>query len=158
MGHSSLLGVDQAPAESAGRDTAALGPSDSSDSGSDLVGLEDFDTDDPTLPVDVALNEDSQHALIPADTLHGAPSDAAGTGERRSAGSDAGRREAADISVDRVFGPDELEQDDEETIEEDEEEDADLAAVDSASIDDPLSEELPEDVERGDGPDNPDAV
>ena len=33
--------------EPAGRDTAALGPGDNSDSGSDMAGLEGMDTDDP---------------------------------------------------------------------------------------------------------------
>ena len=47
MGRSSLLGSEQAAMEPAGRDIAALGPGDNSDSGSDTVGLEDRDTDDP---------------------------------------------------------------------------------------------------------------
>jgi hypothetical protein len=38
-----------------GRDSEALGPSDSSDSGSDMTGL-DVDRDDPNLPVDVATD------------------------------------------------------------------------------------------------------
>lgn len=47
MGRSSLLGSEQAAMEPAGRDVAALGPGDNSDSGSDTVGLADRDTDDP---------------------------------------------------------------------------------------------------------------
>lgn len=47
MGRSSLLGSEQAAMEPAGRDNAALGPGDNSDSGSDTVGLDDRDTDDP---------------------------------------------------------------------------------------------------------------
>ena len=47
MGRSSLLGSEQAAMEPAGRDIAALGPGDNSDSGSDTVGLDDRDTDDP---------------------------------------------------------------------------------------------------------------
>jgi len=41
MGHNSLLGTEQAPLEAPGRDAFALGPSDSSDSGSDMMGLDD---------------------------------------------------------------------------------------------------------------------
>lgn len=106
MGHSSLLGTEPAKLEPRGRDTTALGPGDSSDSGSDVAGLEDWlDGADPTEPVDVALRPERQRSALPADALAGGSSDAAGTGERRSAGSDAGRREAPDISVDRVFDP-----------------------------------------------------
>ncbi len=104
MGRSSLLGVEQAELQPGGRDIAALGPGDSSDSGSDVAGLDGWsDGADPTEPVDVALRGDRQRSALPPDTLAGGSSDAAGTGERRSAGADAGRREALDISVDRVF-------------------------------------------------------
>ena len=103
MGHSSLVGIDHAPPEPAGRDTAALGPSDSSDSGSDMAGL-DQDDGDPGQPVDVAMNLDARQPLQSGDTLSGAGSDSSGTGERRSAAADSGR-EGADISVDRIFDP-----------------------------------------------------
>lgn len=108
MGQSSLLGAEWAAPESKGHDTAALGPSDSSDSGSDMAGLEDPEIADPTLPVDVALRDDSLRALLGSENLGGRASDVGGTGERRSAGSDAGASEAHDIGVDRVFvaGPD----------------------------------------------------
>jgi len=104
MGRSSLLGAEPAELEPGGRDIAALGPGDSSDSGSDVAGLDGWsDGADPTEPVDVALRGDRQRSALPPDALAGGSSDAAGTGERRSAGGDAGRREAVDISVDRVF-------------------------------------------------------
>lgn len=38
MGHSSILGPDPAPIEAEGRDDGALGPGDTSDSGSDSAG------------------------------------------------------------------------------------------------------------------------
>lgn len=104
MARSSLLGTESAAAVPAGRDTAALGPGDSSDSGSDMMGIEDSDLGDPTAPVDVALRDDMPHSLLPDEVMDGGASDAGGTGERRSAGSDAGK-EAADIGVDRVFTP-----------------------------------------------------
>ncbi|GAA0769092.1 hypothetical protein LRH25_03065 [Ideonella azotifigens] len=102
MGRSSLLGVEQADLESEGHDNAALGPSDSSDSGSDMVGVDELGDGDPNEPVDVALGRDLERPLMPVDSLNGATSDRGGSGERRSAGSDAGE-EASDISVDRVF-------------------------------------------------------
>jgi len=109
MGRSSLLGAEPAELQPGGRDIAALGPGDSSDSGSDVAGLEGWsDAADPTEPVDVALRGNRQRSALPPDALAGGSSDAAGTGERRSAGGDAGRREAVDISVDRVFDLDDL--------------------------------------------------
>lgn len=45
-------GVERAPLEPEGRDPAALGPSDSTDSGSDIAGIDALDTADPALPVD----------------------------------------------------------------------------------------------------------
>ena len=38
MSHSSILGGDRAPQQAPGRDAETLGPSDSSDSGSDVHG------------------------------------------------------------------------------------------------------------------------
>lgn len=116
VGSSSLLGGQRARLEPQHRDTAALGPSDSCDSGSDVTGL-DFDEGDPNLPVDVALRGEARHPLMSADILDAGPApDMAGTGERRSASAN-GPREAADISVDRVFrlgGPGENDEDDED--------------------------------------------
>ena len=78
MARSPLIDTDYTPTEPPGRDSASLGPSDSSDSGSDLAGL------------------------APDD---GTASDSGGTGERRGAAGDADVAEAADIGVDRVFEP-----------------------------------------------------
>jgi hypothetical protein len=73
MAHSSILGADIAASQPSGRSSDVLGPSDSSDSGSDASGTDE-------------LHEDS---------------DAAGTGERGAvAGRDA--REGGDILPDRV--------------------------------------------------------
>jgi hypothetical protein len=130
MAHSSLLGIERANAEARGRDTAALGPSDTSDSGSDLVGIEDFDVDDPSAPVDSALGEDAERQWTTADSMSGSSSDAAGTGEGRSAAGDAGGREAADISPDRIIGGNG-----------EDDEDPDLAFIDEAEAGDPLDEE-----------------
>lgn len=132
MGHSSLLGTDRAAVVPDGRDVATLGPGDSSDSGSDMMGIDDGDGADPGLPVDVAMRDDNPHPLMPSADVVGSTG---GTGERRSAGSDAGLHDAADIGVDRVFtpgkGPDALADD----------EDADLAFMDDLATADPLDDD-----------------
>jgi hypothetical protein len=113
MGHSSLLGTETPAVEAPGRDTAALGPGDSSDSGSDIAGLEDADVGDPGEPVDVALRDDAMHTLVSREAMDSSSSDAAGTGERRSAGNDAGAPEGNDVAPDRIFDdPSEEAQDD----------------------------------------------
>lgn len=93
MARSSLLGTEPAATEAPGRDKATLGPSDSSDSGSDVVGLDGDDDDaDPGLPVDVALRDDQGAPLPLGESL---PASEGGTGVR----------DGADIGVDRVFTP-----------------------------------------------------
>lgn len=105
MGKSSLLGIDRAPREPKGTDTAAVGPSDNSDSGSDLAGVAQGDGGDIGVAVDRAMDDDAPHPLMPQGAMSGSASDAEGTGERRSAASDAGLRDAPDIGTDRVFEP-----------------------------------------------------
>lgn len=75
MGTSSILGGERAAAIPAGKDMDALGPSDSSDSGSDMAGV----------------------------YASGSDSDAAGTGERGSAVPQTeSDRPGSDIAPDRV--------------------------------------------------------
>ncbi len=105
MGQNSLLGSSKAATEAPGRDNAALGPSDTSDSGSDVAAVVGGDGTDPFAPVDVALDEDAQRPLHARGATPGADSDAAGSGERRSAANDGGERDGADIAVDRVIDP-----------------------------------------------------
>jgi hypothetical protein len=146
MGQSSLLGAERTAPKPKGHDTEALGPSDSSDSGSDMAGLEDPEVADPTLPVDVALRDDSPHALLGSENLGGFASDVAGTGERRSAGSDAGASDAHDIGVDRVFVAG-------ATGEEDppDDEDPDLAFIDEIQAQDLVesADDVVEEAEEG---------
>ncbi len=73
MAYSSILGAEEAPVHPSGRDSASLGPSDNSDTGSDTVGT--------------------------YETL--GDSDSVGTGERGSVTLDDGR-EGGDILPDRV--------------------------------------------------------
>ncbi|MEF7616215.1 hypothetical protein V4F39_20035 [Aquincola sp. MAHUQ-54] len=124
MGNSSILGGTVAPKQAEGRDTDALGPSDSSDSGSDVQGERLAAT-----PLD---NGDLVHAT-PA--VHGSDTDAGGTGERGSAvpGEDAA---GADIGPDHVetLAPDDA-MDDAVSIDADDIED--FAADEEVDPDDP---------------------
>lgn len=104
MARSSIQGTEPAPEQPAGRDTASLGPGDSSDSGSDMMGVASSEGD-PSLPTDLALGDDQRPLPLSPDTLTTA-SDAAGTGESRSAGADGGKPDGWDIGVDQVITPD----------------------------------------------------
>ncbi len=74
--------------------TGALGPSDSSDSGSDMAGAKRhvFDID----------SELDNHALETGDSELGSDTDRHGTGERAAADGDANLSPDADIEPDRV--------------------------------------------------------
>ncbi len=76
MAYSSILGADQAPSQPSGRDTELLGPSDTSDTGSDVVGTQGLHAD----------------------------SDSVGTGERGSV-TPGDAVEGADILPDRIVRP-----------------------------------------------------
>jgi len=89
MATSSILGGDRAASRPAGRDTDRLGPSDSSDSGSDVQGESGFEALDPG-------EIGGDRADLKAD------SDAAGTGERAAAVHDTDLVEGADIVPDRI--------------------------------------------------------
>lgn len=97
-----------------GHGTDALGPSDSSDSGSDIrggiglngqvdIGLDRGTTSDPDegAPCDAA-GPDIGDAELDSD------SDASGTGERKTAGRDSSIRDGQDIGTDRIKRLDEL--------------------------------------------------
>ncbi|MCA8281382.1 chemotaxis protein [Burkholderia cepacia] len=84
-----------------GRDGRALGPGDSSDSGSDTAGARrhPFDIDSPL----------DAHALERGDASLDSDTDRTGTGERASADGDSMLEEGADIEPDRIerlSGPD----------------------------------------------------
>jgi hypothetical protein len=84
--------------------TGALGPSDSSDSGSDVAGAKRHDFDRDT--------ELDNHALETGDQELASDTDRAGTGERASADGDSTLSENSDINVDRVDDPFERDRDD----------------------------------------------
>lgn len=79
-----------------GHDTASLGPSDSSDSGSDTAGAKRhaFDVD----------SELDNHALEAGEAELASDTDRAGTGERAAADGDSTFDPNEDIGVDRIVG------------------------------------------------------
>ncbi|MBC7455651.1 MAG: hypothetical protein H7335_18555 [Massilia sp.] len=95
-----------------GHGTDALGPSDNSDSGSDVMGGPGFahsEEDDPPLDVDTGAIEDraSGHDRAGAgfdmgDAYVESDSDSGGTGERAGAGRDSAVRDGADIDTDTI--------------------------------------------------------
>lgn len=94
MSDSSILGGEPATQRAEGRDVDALGPSDNSDSGSDVQGERRMstgaDAPDELGGMPVSLDGDS---------------DSMGTGERASATGDE-VMDGADIAPDRIFEPD----------------------------------------------------
>ena len=102
------LPVQRPPARPRGHDVRSLGPSDSSDSGSDLAGPGMLDSD--TLGLDRGTNEDSEGGRASAvgagadigDLDMDENSDRSGTGERMAAGREPNVEPGADIGFDRV--------------------------------------------------------
>ena len=90
MSQSSILGGERAPQHAKGRDAEVLGPSDTSDSGSDIQGASRLKTD---------AEEGDLGGATPIDG--DSDTDSMGTGERRSAVPGAGR-DGADIGPDRI--------------------------------------------------------
>lgn len=92
MATSSIVGAERAASQAEGRDVEALGPSDTSDSGSDVQG-----------ELDLASPEDLDNTLF-GNEQPGleSDSDSAGTGERGAALLDEEGREGADILPDRI--------------------------------------------------------
>lgn len=104
MGTSPLLGSDRVPQRPEGTGTDRLGPSDSSDSGSDIVGADGaVDTDEIGLSAEDIRRERGAGADI-GDANLDSDTDSSGTGERAEAGRDTLRREAPDIAPDHVEG------------------------------------------------------
>lgn len=102
-----------------GHGTGALGPSDTSDSGSDLIGAQGFSQQDildlgsgTTSDLDAggggSAGRDIGDANLDSDT------DSGGTGERAAAGRDTLVRDGADIDVDHIEAIPSLPLDDED--------------------------------------------
>jgi hypothetical protein len=92
MATSSILGATRAPSQPTGTDVEALGPSDTSDSGSDVQG--ELDLAAPT-DLDDTIFGTEQPGLE-------SDSDSGGTGERGAALPDEDAEEGADILPDSV--------------------------------------------------------
>ena len=90
MAQSSILGGERAPRQADGRSSDVLGPSDTSDSGSDIQGA-------TRLKTDTAEGEMGGATPIETDS----DSDSMGTGERAEAVPE-GARDGADIAPDRI--------------------------------------------------------
>jgi hypothetical protein len=118
MSNRNPLDLDALPGRDAessvkGHDLRSLGPSDSSDSGSDLAGPGLIDDD--LLGLDRGTNEDSEGGHLAArdvgaslgDLDADGTSDRNGTGEHLTAGKEPDVRVAADILPDRIVGPEE---------------------------------------------------
>jgi hypothetical protein len=91
-----------------GHGTGALGPSDSSDTGSDLVGAHGLAHDADRFGLDRGNNEDPDERAANGGPDVGdgnldSDSDRSGTGERGAAGRDT-PDDAPDIGVDRIEG------------------------------------------------------
>jgi hypothetical protein len=107
MAQSPLLGGDRAPQRHSGASTDVLGPSDTSDTGSDLTGaVGAVDTD--AIGLDGGTNDDVSRAAGAGadvgDANLDSDSDSGGSGERAEAGRDTLRRDAPDIGPDQVIG------------------------------------------------------
>lgn len=98
---SSTLDPDNVPSSGnpapTGHETGSLGPSDSSDSGSDIAGAKRHDFDKDT--------ELDEHALETGAAELASDTDRAGTGERSAADGDSTLIEDADIEPDRIETP-----------------------------------------------------
>lgn len=105
MANSNILGGDEKPVAPPGHGTEALGPSDSSDSGSDIVGAQGL-AEDSGLEHDPGTTSDMDRGPGAGPDLGDAnldsDSDSGGTGERRGAGRDDSSREAGDIRPDKI--------------------------------------------------------
>lgn len=137
MSNSSFLGADRAPTQAEGRDADRLGPSDSSDSGSDIQGATEIDAAD-----ELGNYGQADHLGRAGD------SDAEGTGERGSALMGEGVRDGNDILPDRIGGEDssdlvlaEAELDELDGLADDEDEDDDEAEQAEDAIE-PTSEPI----------------
>ncbi|HUG23950.1 hypothetical protein, partial [Piscinibacter sp.] len=126
MARSSILGGERAPAQPSGRDVESLGPSDRSDTGSDVQGELDL-----AAPVDL-------DRITPVEPPTG-DSDAGGTGARGAALPDEEARDGRDIGTDRVQSMSQASDDDADNVsleEIDPDDVADRAATDDDDDDD----------------------
>lgn len=102
-----------APKQPKGHDIRSLGPSNSSDTGADMIGPGLIDDD--ALALDRGTNEDTEGGHLSSADGEASldqlaldeTSDREGTGDRTSAGKEPHIRMGGDIAPDRIVGPDE---------------------------------------------------
>jgi hypothetical protein len=98
--------LDRPAPKPKGHDTASLGPSGSSDSGSDLIGP--GLADDPAVRLDTGTTSDLETSAGAGHDVGDAnldsDTDERGTGEHATAGRDDDVAEARDIAPDRIIG------------------------------------------------------
>jgi hypothetical protein len=92
-----------------GHGTGALGPSDSSDSGSDIMGASGMGQEEDILDLGSGTTSDLEQSRAHGtagpdvgDANLDSDTDSGGTGERAAAGRDADIRDGADIGVDHI--------------------------------------------------------
>jgi hypothetical protein len=150
MSQSSILGGERAARHAKGKDVDALGPSDSSDSGSDVQG-------ETVMPTDAGRPDELGSMPVDRDT----DSDSLGTGERGSATGRDGpdnadimptaiEREGPSGSVDALDDAERLDSDDVEGLSTDDE--SDIDETDDDALD---NERRPRRESRREGPGRP---
>lgn len=104
-----------------GHGTGALGPGDSSDSGSDLIGAAGLAGEEDILDLGSGTTSDLEASTAGGtagpdvgDADLDSDTDSGGTGERAAAGRDSVARDGADIDVDRIEAIPEVPLDDED--------------------------------------------
>lgn len=119
MATSPLLGGQRAPRRPPGTGTDVLGPSDSSDTGSDIQGaVGAVETEGTGLDADDIRRAPGAGADI-GDANLDSDTDRSGTGERAEAGRDTLTRDAPDIAPDRVEGAGDVSEVDDIAVEDD---------------------------------------
>jgi len=118
MSESTLIPeFDEEPIVNRGHGTRALGPSDTSDSGSDITGGPGLAFDEAeflhlgggtTSDLDLGRGHGAAGPDI-GDAQLESDSDSSGTGESKSAGRDSSTRDGQDIDVDQIVGGEPIE-------------------------------------------------
>lgn len=102
------LDLNTPPTTGKGHGISALGPSDTSDSGSDMQGGGIYEDDADLMNLDTGTNEDMAHGLGAGrdvgDANLDSDSDSGGTGERATAGRDLDVEAGSDIAPDHLIG------------------------------------------------------
>jgi hypothetical protein len=102
MGQSSILGGEEIPDQAGSFDQSPLGPSDTSDSGSDVAGEADMSAGDDH-PLDDGPLDLDRTSTTRSPAGAGSDSDSTGTGERLGAEPNSSIDDGGDISPDRII-------------------------------------------------------